>query len=161
MLVVIDDPGRRCVAAPPLRFPRWSGGRPVAERVLRTWAWLPRRSRTSRTRLRCPDERSAPTHPVPRLQKAMALKAAAYAAFRWLHPIAGMVASPDLAVARRVRSVVFSGIAAGGRDLPQEPSPRAAISADVEPPAAGTVAVVCLAVAQIVMIAVTVINRSG
>ncbi|XHC24298.1 MAG: hypothetical protein ACFHWZ_12260 [Phycisphaerales bacterium] len=99
----------------------------------------------------------------PRLQKAMALKAAAYAALSGgCYPIAGMVASPDLKPLLAAFGLSFSAaslLAVAIYRSSLRPEQRSAqMSSRL---AAGTVAVVCLAVAQIVMIAVTVINRSG
>jgi drug/metabolite transporter (DMT)-like permease len=93
----------------------------------------------------------------------MALKAAAYAALSGgCFPIAGMVASPDLKPLLAAFGLSFSAasllaIAIYRKSLhPDQATP--ALKTRL---AAGMVAVVCLAIGQIVMIAVTVINRMG
>lgn len=99
----------------------------------------------------------------PRLQKAMALKAAAYAALSGgCFPIAGMAASPDLKPLLAALGLSFSAasllaIAIYRKSLrPEQRSP--AMSTRL---GAGMVAVGCLAVGQIVMIVLTVLNRMG
>ena len=93
----------------------------------------------------------------------MALKAAAYAALSaGCFPIAGMAAAPEAKPMLAAFGLAFSAASLLAIVIYYKSlRPEQALPAVKTRLAAGAVAVACFAVAQIVMIAVTVINRGG